>query len=101
MTMPGAEIDIILKRLDTMEAARVHDTERLHDKLDALKSNGCSHAPAHADQAKDHEQRIRTVETYQARQTGQVAVIAGGISVGSAVVIALGKWILSRIGAHG
>ena len=100
MTMPPTEIDIILKRLDQIEADRKHDTERLHDKLDKITRDGCAKAESHATTQHEHEKRIRAVETYQARQTGQVAAVAGVISFGSAILIAIGKALLTKIGGN-
>lgn len=99
--MGSPEIDIILKRLEQMDADRKHDNERLHDKLDQLKSEGCSKASQHAAIQTDHEQRLRATERYINRQAGQVAVIATGVSAGTAILAAIGKTLLMRVGGHG
>ena len=98
MSMPTAEIEIIMAQLAEMRAEVKHDNERIHDKLDAISRNGCAKAEQHSAAQLDHEARIRGVEQYINRQAGQTALIGGGMGIAATALIGLGKFLLHRIG---
>lgn len=101
MTMPTAEIEMIMAQLKEMRSESKHDNERLHDKLDKLNREGCAKAAGHSAAQADHESRLRKVEDYTTRQAGQVAMI-GGVSGFAAVVCGwVGKALMMKIGGNG
>ena len=55
---------------------------RIEDKLDDIRMNGCSKAPAH----EDHEKRLRSVETQQAESRGKLLMASSIISVAAVFV---------------
>ena len=100
MTMPSAEIEMIMAQLKEMRAESKHNNERLHDKLDTLNRDGCAKAAGHTASQVDHEKRLRLAEGYIHRQAGQVAMIGGGAAAGVSFAVMLGKFLLSRIGGE-
>ena len=99
--MSDAEIRILLDEIKGLRADMREDFRVVHTKIDHLNSNGCARFDAHRGAVKDHESRLRGMERYVNRQAGQVALLGGGAGLLTAFLVAVGKFLLQKVGGNG
>jgi len=99
--MGDNEIRILLDEIKGLRADMREDFRVVHTKIDHLNANGCSRFAAHQGAMKDHESRLRGMERYVNRQAGQVALLGGGAGLLTAFLVAVGKFLLQRVGGNG
>ena len=99
--MAPEQVDMIIKRIDRLENNQRDDIGRVHDKIEIMQRMGCAQYPHHAESMRDHDARLRVCERYIYRQAGQVAVIGGLSGLLTVALIAIGRFLLTRINGGG
>ncbi len=65
----------------------------LRREIAEISKHGCAKSEQHA----DHEVRLRSVETVQAKAAGALSLVAALSSLGTVILVAVGKWILGMM----
>ena len=97
MSMPQDSIQIIMEALREMREQQRHDTERLHDKLDAMMQCGSTVARTNAKKLDDACSLVEKHEAYINRQAGTVATIGVSASVLTMILIKIGAFLLQKV----
>ena len=93
MSMPSAEIEMVMSLLSDIRKDNSHEHELIHEKLNTIAANGTAISRQNQNTIDDHEERLRDHERYINRQAGQVAVIGSG----AAILVLLGKFLLTKV----
>ncbi len=101
MIMAPEREDLILSELRLLRTDVRLDISQLHAKVDNFANNGCAHKPAHDRVRDDVESRVRQLEKYQQRQVGALTAAGGAGGLISAMLVWLGRVMLSKIGNGG